>query len=175
MLTIRCLVLSCRLLQLSSWRCSSASLFYGMLRRADILGRRFHLPSSTRGIINRSFLWWTVGLFLRGLASRLAVEDLYMLDGDLASATLSAKFRRAWDRRRCPELRFEFPWAAFKVLGSIVQEERVQETHRMAAFRWDLVWQNVVQNLPWALSPALAFTFYAAQATAQGKPSIGSA
>jgi len=59
------------------------------------------------------------------------------------------------------------------VLSSMVQEERVEETHRMAGFRWSLVWQNVVQNLPWALSPALTFTIYVAQAMAQGKSSIG--
>lgn len=60
-----------------------------------------------------------------------------------------------------------------RLLTSMVQERRVIETHRMAGYRWSTVWQNVVQNLPWALAPALTFTVYAIQATAQGTPSIG--
>ena len=73
-------------------------------------------PESTSGIINRSFLWWIVGLLRRGLSSQLTFEDLYVLDGDLASTALSAKMRHAWDHRRRPEHRFEFPWAACKAL-----------------------------------------------------------
>lgn len=34
----------------------------------------------------------------------------------------------------------------------------------MASFRWNIVWQNTVQNLPWALAPALTFVVYAAKA-----------
>jgi ABC-type multidrug transport system fused ATPase/permease subunit len=56
---------------------------------------------------------------------------------------------------------------------ALLQNHRVQETRKMAAFRWSIVWQNVVQNLPWALAPALTFTVYVAQAAAQGKQSIG--
>ncbi|PHH93023.1 hypothetical protein CDD83_2133 [Cordyceps sp. RAO-2017] len=58
------------------------------------------------------------------------------------------------------------------VLSSIVQGQRIQETRRMAAARWSIVWQNVVQNLPWALSPALTFIIYVAQATAKGESAI---
>lgn len=45
----------------------------------------------------------------------------------------------------------------------LIQEKRVKETHRMARYRWSIVWQNMIQNLPWALAPALTFAVYAAQ------------
>lgn len=59
------------------------------------------------------------------------------------------------------------------LVTSLLQNHRIEETDKMAAFRWSIVWQNVVQNLPWALAPALTFTVYVAQAVAQGKQSIG--
>ena len=34
----------------------------------------------------------------------------------------------------------------------------------MTKFRWNIVWQNTVQNLPWALAPAFTFVVYAAGA-----------
>lgn len=58
------------------------------------------------------------------------------------------------------------------VLSSIVQGERIQETRRMAGARWSVVWQNVVQNLPWSLAPALTFVVYVANAKARGQPAI---
>lgn len=42
----------------------------------------------------------------------------------------------------------------------------------MARFRWSIVAQNMVQNLPWFVAPALTFVIYAAQAIARGQPSI---
>ncbi|CRG90845.1 Multidrug resistance-associated protein 1 [Talaromyces islandicus] len=45
----------------------------------------------------------------------------------------------------------------------LVQRKRVQETHQMANYRWSTVWKNMIQNLPWALAPALTFVVYAAQ------------
>ncbi|PYH89268.1 multidrug resistance-associated protein [Aspergillus ellipticus CBS 707.79] len=48
----------------------------------------------------------------------------------------------------------------------LIQEKRVHETHRMAGFRWSIVWQNMIQNLPWALAPALTFAVYVAQGQA---------
>jgi ABC-type multidrug transport system fused ATPase/permease subunit len=42
----------------------------------------------------------------------------------------------------------------------------------MARFRWSIVAQNMVQNLPWFVAPALTFVIYAAQAMARGLPSI---
>ncbi|KAI1100526.1 ABC transporter [Jackrogersella minutella] len=59
------------------------------------------------------------------------------------------------------------------VLMKTIQKYRVDETHRMAGFRWSIVWQNVGQNIPWAVAPALTFAVYAAQAIAQGTDSIG--
>ncbi|KAK5992013.1 ABC multidrug transporter B [Cladobotryum mycophilum] len=58
------------------------------------------------------------------------------------------------------------------LVGSMIQEHRVQETIRMAGFRWSIVWQNVVQNIPWAVAPALTFVIYVAQAIARGDSSI---
>ncbi|OQE00437.1 hypothetical protein PENVUL_c052G02467 [Penicillium vulpinum] len=45
----------------------------------------------------------------------------------------------------------------------LVQRKRTEETHQMATYRWSVVWKNMIQNLPWALAPALAFAVYAAQ------------
>ncbi|KAE8340830.1 hypothetical protein BDV24DRAFT_151712 [Aspergillus arachidicola] len=45
----------------------------------------------------------------------------------------------------------------------LVQRKRAQETHQMAKYRWSVVWKNMIQNLPWALAPALTFVVYAAQ------------
>jgi ABC-type multidrug transport system fused ATPase/permease subunit len=61
------------------------------------------------------------------------------------------------------------------LLSTIVQAQRVDETRRMAGFRWCNLWQNVVQNIPYIIAPALTFTVYAAQAMAQGKASISTA
>jgi ATP-binding cassette subfamily C (CFTR/MRP) protein 1 len=60
-----------------------------------------------------------------------------------------------------------------RLLSRTMHNRRVEETEHMAAFRWSIVWQNLVQNLPWALAPALTFVIYAAQALAQGKSSLG--
>ncbi|KAI0881278.1 ABC transporter [Annulohypoxylon maeteangense] len=59
------------------------------------------------------------------------------------------------------------------VLTKKLQEHRVDETHRMAGFRWSIVYQNVVQNFPDAIAPALTFAVYTGQAIAQGSDSIG--
>ncbi|KAJ5513372.1 P-loop containing nucleoside triphosphate hydrolase protein [Penicillium fimorum] len=45
----------------------------------------------------------------------------------------------------------------------LVQRKRTEETHQMATYRWSVVWKNMIQNLPWALAPALTFVVYAAQ------------
>ncbi|RAK73686.1 putative ATP-binding cassette transporter [Aspergillus fijiensis CBS 313.89] len=44
-----------------------------------------------------------------------------------------------------------------------IQKKRVSETQQMSSFRWHIVWQNMIQNLPWALAPALTFTVFAVQ------------
>jgi ABC-type multidrug transport system fused ATPase/permease subunit len=59
-----------------------------------------------------------------------------------------------------------------RLLTTLVQDQRVEEIHRMARFRWSIVAQNMVQNLPWFVAPALTFVIYAAQAIALGRPSI---
>jgi ATP-binding cassette subfamily C (CFTR/MRP) protein 1 len=59
-----------------------------------------------------------------------------------------------------------------RLVASLIQDQRVKETRHMAGFRWSLVWQNVVQNLPWALAPALTFSIYAIQALVRGISSI---
>ncbi|EGX89249.1 ATP-binding cassette transporter, putative [Cordyceps militaris CM01] len=58
------------------------------------------------------------------------------------------------------------------VIESMLQQYRIDETLRMAAFRWSILWQNVVQNLPWALTPALTFAIYAGQALARGDETL---
>lgn len=59
-----------------------------------------------------------------------------------------------------------------RILTTLIQDERVEETHRMAHFRWSIVAQNMVQNLPWFVAPVLTFIAYVAQAKGQGQPSI---
>lgn len=58
------------------------------------------------------------------------------------------------------------------VVQAFVQQYRIDETIHMAAFRWSILWQNVVQNIPWALTPAFTFAIYAGQAVARGQGSI---
>lgn len=50
-----------------------------------------------------------------------------------------------------------------QTLIHLLQKKRAQETHQMAKYRWSVVWKNMIQNLPWALAPALTFVVYAAQ------------
>ncbi|KAI0136261.1 putative ATP-binding cassette transporter [Xylariales sp. AK1849] len=56
---------------------------------------------------------------------------------------------------------------------ALIQEQRVEETHRMAAFRVSIVWQNVISNIPSTFAASLTFTVYAVRATVQGTGSIG--
>lgn len=58
------------------------------------------------------------------------------------------------------------------VVQAFAQQYRIDETIHMAAFRWSILWQNVVQNIPWALTPAFTFAIYAGQAVARGQESI---
>ncbi|KAF1734598.1 ABC transporter C family member 10 [Beauveria bassiana] len=58
------------------------------------------------------------------------------------------------------------------IIESMLQQYRIDETLRMAAFRWSILWQNVVQNLPWALTPALTFAIYAGQALTRGDKTL---
>lgn len=73
-------------------------------------------PESTSGILSRSVLWWINPLFRLGLSACLRFSDLYVLDEALTSSYLHDKMRLAWDRRRKPERRFEFPLATCKAL-----------------------------------------------------------
>lgn len=49
------------------------------------------------------------------------------------------------------------------LLSKVLQDQRIEETKKMAKYRWNIVWQNTVQNLPWALAPALTFVVLAGQ------------
>ncbi|KAI0814150.1 ABC transporter [Xylaria sp. FL0064] len=60
-----------------------------------------------------------------------------------------------------------------RLMTPVIQDMRIDETRRMSLYRWSTVWQNLVQNMPWALAPPLTFIVYAAQAIMQGKPGIG--
>ncbi|KAI1277349.1 ABC transporter [Xylaria sp. FL0933] len=60
-----------------------------------------------------------------------------------------------------------------RLMTTVIQDMRTDETRRMSLYRWSTVWQNLVQNIPWALAPPLTFIVYAAQAITQGKPGIG--
>lgn len=60
-----------------------------------------------------------------------------------------------------------------RLMTTVIQNMRIDETHRMSNYRWSTVWENLGQNVPWALAPSLTFIVYAAQAVTQGKPGIG--
>ncbi|TQS33708.1 hypothetical protein Golomagni_05936, partial [Golovinomyces magnicellulatus] len=55
----------------------------------------------------------------------------------------------------------------FKIMGlgllltDVIQQQRVKEVAKFATMRWLIVWQNAVQNLPWAFAPALTFIIFA--------------
>ena len=53
-----------------------------------------------------------------------------------------------------------------RLLKDMVQDLRDKETRQMGSFRWNIVWQNTVQNIPWALAPALTFAAYAGSSQA---------
>ncbi|KAJ5611489.1 multidrug resistance-associated protein [Penicillium herquei] len=53
-----------------------------------------------------------------------------------------------------------------QTLIQLVQRKRAEETRQMAKYRYSMVWKNMVQNLPWALAPALTFIIHAAQGNA---------
>ncbi|KYK57921.1 hypothetical protein DCS_04934 [Drechmeria coniospora] len=61
------------------------------------------------------------------------------------------------------------------VLTEVLQSERVKETNRMSKYRWHIVWQNAVQNLPWALAPALTFVLLAVKMATAGTAAIDTA
>ena len=73
-------------------------------------------PESLSGIIGRSLLWWINDLFKQGFRSLLSMKDLYELDHELTSFTLSDNARLAWQARTVPERRYEFLWAMVKAL-----------------------------------------------------------
>ncbi|KAJ3495551.1 hypothetical protein NLG97_g3315 [Lecanicillium saksenae] len=53
-------------------------------------------PEYRSGILNRSIYWWINGLFFQGFRSDLSLDDLYNLDENLASKTLTADLKRRW-------------------------------------------------------------------------------
>ncbi|OAA63926.1 ABC transporter, transmembrane domain, type 1 [Cordyceps fumosorosea ARSEF 2679] len=48
-----------------------------------------------------------------------------------------------------------------KITMDRIQQERILETEKMSKFRWYIVWQNTVQNVPWGLAPAATFAVVA--------------
>ena len=59
-----------------------------------------------------------------------------------------------------------------KIIMEIIQLKRVQEMKFMRHWLWCNVWQNVLDNIPYALSPSVTLTVYAIQAARSGKDSI---
>jgi hypothetical protein len=53
-------------------------------------------PEATAGFWNRAFFWWLNPLFKKGFSSILSVEDLNVLDKELSSERLLAKFEERW-------------------------------------------------------------------------------
>lgn len=71
------------------------------LDKRKYLRSKYHdLPyETTSGIINRSFLWWINGLFVKGSNSLLSLGDLFELDRVLSSEKVSERMRGAWESR----------------------------------------------------------------------------
>lgn len=103
---------------------SAGLVLRAMLLVLEILEKRPYLmpnyrhlsPEATSGIINRSFMWWVTGIFHAGFSNLLQFDDLYVLDEQLTSVELDGKMQRAWNRRRQPERRLEFPLAVCRAL-----------------------------------------------------------
>lgn len=53
-------------------------------------------PEATAGFYNRAFFWWLNPLFKKGFSNILSVEDLNVLDKELSSERLLAKFEERW-------------------------------------------------------------------------------
>lgn len=86
-------------------------------KRRHLVARYRELPpEATSGILNRSVLWWLNGLFRRGYRALISFDSLWLLDEELTSDRISNKIQRAWERRRIPERRAEFPWAICRAL-----------------------------------------------------------
>lgn len=56
-------------------------------------------PEATRGILDRSVLWWLNPLFLKGFRKLLTLDDLYPTDEALSSQMLREKMQATWDTR----------------------------------------------------------------------------
>lgn len=56
------------------------------------------------------------------------------------------------------------------LLTDALQNQRVLEVQAMVKLRWSIVWQNVVQNLPWAFAPALTFVILAGSVSQRTEP-----
>lgn len=55
-----------------------------------------------------------------------------------------------------------------KAMSDTLQDLRLKETDCIGDFRWDIVWQNVVANVPLSLTPPAAFAVYAVNAARHG-------
>jgi len=58
------------------------------------------------------------------------------------------------------------------LMETTIQNLRLREIEFMKGMRWDLVWQNVVANSPFALAAPLTLAAYAIQASVRGQPSF---
>ncbi|KAH8799341.1 putative multidrug resistance protein [Xylogone sp. PMI_703] len=73
-------------------------------------------PEATRGILDRSLLWWLNPLFIKGYRTLLTLDDLYPIDPDLSSQMLRENAQKIWDRRSKPERRYSLPLACARCL-----------------------------------------------------------
>ncbi|PYI31455.1 putative multidrug resistance protein [Aspergillus indologenus CBS 114.80] len=62
--------------------------------------RNEYPPEYTSGIINRSFFWWLSPLFVRGYRSNLSLDDLDLVDQELAARPLHDRMQTAWAKYR---------------------------------------------------------------------------
>jgi ATP-binding cassette subfamily C (CFTR/MRP) protein 1 len=56
-------------------------------------------PEATRGIVNRSLLWWLNPLFVTGFRKLLTLDDLFPVDPALSSRMLRENLQKIWDNR----------------------------------------------------------------------------
>jgi hypothetical protein len=63
-----------------------ALLFLEAQSKRDYLGIPYRTlsPESTGSIFNQSTFWWQNSLFARGFRKMLSLDDLYVIDGELA-------------------------------------------------------------------------------------------
>lgn len=104
-------------------------------KRHSLLDRYQHLsPEATSSPYSRALLWWINPLLWRGFRNFLEADDLYGIDGSLASHRLGASFQKRWKA-----------------------DKKIQKYSLLVAVFSILKWSIIASALPRALLIGLTF------------------